>query len=250
MFDGAGKTVLVTGGVTGIGRAIALAFAATGARVAVTFNTHEPEEDFLRALGESGQRPLALRLDATSDEDTAAVIRRLVDELGRVDVLVNNAGGMISRTPIADMDAALWRNVIAVNLDTMFLVTHHVLPLIPDGGQIVNIASVAAQNGGSDGAVAYATAKAGMIGFTRGLSKELASRKIRVNAVAPGLILETPFHERFTAPDKQRSAIEATALKRAGVPDDVAGPVLALCSEQFGYVTGSVVDINGGQYFA
>lgn len=108
---------------------------------------------------------------------------------------------------------------------------------------------MAGQNGGSDGSGAYAAAKAGIFGYTRSLAKELAPKQITVNALAPGLILDTPFHETFSTPERQQATIDAIPLARAGYPDDVSGPVLWLCSEESAFVTGTVVDINGGAYF-
>ncbi|MGC4153081.1 MAG: SDR family oxidoreductase [Propionicimonas sp.] len=244
-----GKLALVTGGGVGIGRAVAVALADAGARVAITYRTHEPDPELLSRLARGGE-PIAVQLDATDEAAVVAVVDLLASRFGKLDILINNAGGMVGISPIAEMGYDLWSAVLGTNLDTMFLMTRHALRLIADGGRIVNIASVAGHNGARPGAVAYATAKAGAFGFTRGLAKELAPRGITVNAVAPGLILDTPFHETFTSPEAQAATIASIALKRPGTPDDVAGPVLALCSEQFSFVTGSIIDINGGAYFA
>jgi 3-oxoacyl-[acyl-carrier protein] reductase len=148
------------------------------------------------------------------------------------------------------MELDLWRKVQAINIDSMFLMTREVLKFMADGGRIINVASLAGHNGGGNGSTAYAASKSAVFGFTRGLAKEVAERAITVNALAPGLILDTPFHETFTEPDAQRAAIQSIALKRPGMPTDVAGPALWLASEHASFVTGSVVDINGGQYFA
>jgi 3-oxoacyl-[acyl-carrier protein] reductase len=167
----------------------------------------------------------------------------------RLDVLVNNVGGLIRREAIADMDFALWREVMSVNLDTTFLMTHHVIPMLNLQGRIINVASVAGRNGGQNGATAYAASKAGIFGFTRGLAKELASSEVTVNAVAPGFIEDTPFHETFTTPESKNRTIQAIPLGRAGLPSDVAGAALWLASDHAKYVTGTILDINGGQYF-
>jgi 3-oxoacyl-[acyl-carrier protein] reductase len=250
-IDLTGKTALVTGGNVGIGKSIALALAGAGADVALTYRTHDGTEtvDAITALG---RKAALLPMDAM---DSAAV-RRAVDAAatqlgGRIDILVNNAGGMVGRTKISEMTDEFWRQVIDLNLSSTFYCTREVLRYMTGGwGRIVNIASLAGENGGGVGAIAYATAKAGMIGMTRGLAKELAPRGILVNAVAPGLILDTPFHERFTPPDAQRAIIESIPLKRPGLPHDVAGVVLFLASDLAGFVTGDSVGINGGVWFS
>jgi 3-oxoacyl-[acyl-carrier protein] reductase len=241
-----GARVLVTGGGTGIGRGIAEAFGAEGARVAVTYHRHEPDD----ALRAACPGLVALPNQATDEADTHAVVAQVVEALGGIDVLVNNVGGMVARVPISDMTYAHWREVMELNLDTMFLMTAAVMPHLADGGRIINVASVAGHNGGGAGAVAYATAKSGMFAFTRGLAKELAGRRVTVNALAPGYIDQTEFHAVHTPAPEQAKQIAGIPLGRPGVPSDVAGPTLWLASSLAAWVTGEVVDINGGTYFA
>jgi 3-oxoacyl-[acyl-carrier protein] reductase len=242
-----GTTALVTGGGVGIGRQIALRLAKAGARVAVTYRNHEPDRELVDALG--GSKAVVLPLDVTSETEVADVATGLADRFGTLDVLVNNAGGLVQRAPLAKLDLVLWRTVLAVNLDGTYLVTRAVLPMITRGsGRIVNIGSLAGQNGGGPGAVAYATAKAAVAGFTRALAKEVAAEGITVNALAPGFIEATPFHDTFTSAEARAATLAAIPVGRAGVPDDVAAAVLWLASADSGFVTGSVVDINGGQY--
>ncbi|WP_158893359.1 SDR family NAD(P)-dependent oxidoreductase [Amycolatopsis anabasis] len=247
-----GKTALVTGGGIGIGQAIAVAFARAGARIALTYRSHEPDSRVVEAITEaSGHRPVLLALDATSATEVPRAVDTVHGELGAVDILVNNVGGLVRRAGIAELDLDLWRTVLAVNLDSMFLFTHHTVPIMTTGtGRIINVASLAGRTGGHPGALAYATAKAAVFGFTRGLAKELAPRGITVNALAPGFIEATPFHDAFTTAESKRETIGAVPLGRAGTPSDVAGPALWLASAQADYVTGTVVDINGGQHFA
>lgn len=245
-----GKRALVTGGGIGIGQGIVIALAEAGVNVAFTYLSHEPDSEFLESLAATGSTCVPLQVEATEEAQVVGAVQTATEALGGLDILVNNIGGLIGRVPVAEMDLAFWHKVLAVNLDSMFLSTRESLRHLDGGwGRIVNVASLAGHNGGSAGSTAYATAKAGMFGFTRGLAKEVAGGGITVNAVAPGLILDTPFHETFTPVESQRTAIETIALKRAGSPADVAGPVLWLCSEASAFVTGAVIDINGGQYF-
>jgi 3-oxoacyl-[acyl-carrier protein] reductase len=137
-----------------------------------------------------------------------------------------------------------------VNLSSAFYCARAALPFMNTGwGRIVQMSSLAGRNGGGTGAVAYGAAKAGLFGFTRGLAKEVAAQGITVNAVAPGLILDTPFHEKFTPPESQQATIASLPVKRAGLPDDVAGAVLFLVSDMAGFITGEVTEINGGAWF-
>jgi 3-oxoacyl-[acyl-carrier protein] reductase len=250
MIDLGGRTALVTGGGVGIGRAVAQMLAVAGADVALTYHSHDGEA-VAQAIRESGRRAVAFELDVTSRPD----VDRVVDEAavalgGRIDVLVNNAGGLIARMPIAEMPDEHWTRVLELNVTSVFRCTQATLRHMGEGGRIVNISSLAARGGGGPGAVAYATAKAGIHGFTRGLAKELGHRGITVNAVAPGLILETPFHDTFTSVEAQRVTIEATPLRRAGLPADCGGAVLYLVSDLAGFATGAVIDLNGGSYFS
>ncbi|WP_285247699.1 MULTISPECIES: SDR family NAD(P)-dependent oxidoreductase [unclassified Pseudarthrobacter] len=246
------KNVLVTGGGIGIGREISLELARSGANVAITYFTHHPDEELAREVKEASGRELtAVQLDVTSEADVRKALSDIGTRFGSIDVLVNNAGGLIERASIDEMDFALWNKVMAVNLDSTFLVTHYALPFMTTGwGRIINIASLAGHNGGHPGAVAYGTSKAAIFGFTRGLSKEVAARGITVNAVAPGFIEATPFHDTFTTAESKSSTIASIPLQRAGNPSDVAGAVAWLASPQASFVTGTTVNVNGGQYFA
>lgn len=245
------RTSLITGGGVGIGAEIALAFAGAGARVAITYRTHPPSEQFAARIKEASGSPLtALHLDATSEEEVQKACAAVRDEFDQLDILVNNIGGLIQRRPIAEMNLSLWRTVMAVNLDSAFLTTHYALPFITRGrGRIINVASLAGHNGGHSGATAYASSKAALFGFTRGLAKEVAPEGITVNALAPGFIEATPFHDTFTTDEAKQATIQTIPIGRAGTPADVAGPAVWLASDQSAFVTGTTIDINGGQYF-
>jgi len=245
-----GKTALVTGGKTGIGRAISLALARCGADVGVTyFSDGARVVEEIRALGRPG---FYLHLDATNSAEVNRVFARAATELGgHIDILVNNAGHLVGRVPIADMSDEHWHRVINVNMTTAFYCSRAVIPYMNRGwGRIVNMSSLAAHDGGGSGAVAYAAAKAGVAGFTRGLAKELASKGITVNALAPGLIQGTAFHNTFTKPEVQQAIISHIPLGRGGTPEDVAGAVLYFVSDLASFVTGEVAEINGGIWFA
>jgi 3-oxoacyl-[acyl-carrier protein] reductase len=245
-----GKTALVTGGNTGIGRAIALALAEAGADVALTFFSN-PSEETVSAIRALGRRSLALRMDATDSAEVNRVVPELARAMdGRIDILVNNAGHMVGRVLVSEMSDEHWHQVIDVNMSSAFYCTRAVLPYMRAGwGRIITMSSLAARNGGGTGAAVYAAAKAGLLGLTRGLAKELASQGITVNAVAPGLILETPFHETFNTEAGRQAAIATIPLGRAGVPNDVAGAVLFLVSDLADFITGEVTEINGGAWF-
>jgi 3-oxoacyl-[acyl-carrier protein] reductase len=177
-------------------------------------------------------------------------VRQAAEALGgRIDILVNNCGGLIGRVPLAEMSDEHWRGVIDVNLSSAFYCSRAALQFMSDAGRIVNISSQAAFDGGGPGSAAYAAAKAGLIALTRGLATEVAPRRITVNAVAPGLILETPFHEKFSTVERQQAAIAQTPLRRAGTPGDVASTVLYLVSDLAAFITGEVTHVNGGLYF-
>jgi 3-oxoacyl-[acyl-carrier protein] reductase len=249
-IDLSGKAALVTGGAVGIGRGVALALAQAGADVALTYRSHDgaPVAAEIAAMG---RRSAAYALDAADSAAVDAVVDRAAAALGGpISILVNNAGGLLGRLPLAEMSDEHWRKVIDVNLFSAFACSRAVLQTMPEGGRIINISSVAGRNGGGRGAVAYAAAKAGMHGLTRGLAKEVGPRGITVNAVAPGLILDTPFHEEFTPPEEQQATIDGTPVRRAGFPADCAGAVLYLASDLGAFCTGSVIDLNGGTYFS
>ncbi len=249
MNDYAGTRVLVTGGGVGIGAEIALAFARAGADVALTYRTHDGGS-VAQQIAELGRVGVSYELDATSSDAVDTVVESAATALGGgLDVVVNNAGGLIGRVPIAQMSDAHWRTVIDVNLSSTFYVTRAALRFMPDGGRIVNMGSVAAQSGGSAGSAAYAAAKSALEGLGRGLARELGSRRITVNTVAPGFIANTPFHDTFSSPQKQEATVANTPLGRAGTPADVAAAVLHLASPGASFQTGTVVDVNGGTWF-
>ena len=252
-LDLKGKTALVTGGNIGIGRAVSLALARCGADVALTWYSHRQEgEETVEAIKAMGQNGYGYQLDATDGEQVKDVVSQTAEQFGgHIDILMNNAGHLVGRYKIAEMPDEHWFKTINVNLTSTFFCTREVLPFMNRGwGRIINMSSLAAHNGGGPGATAYAASKAAVITFTRGLCKEVAEQGVTVNAVAPGLILETPFHETFNTDAGIKGAIEATPLKCGGTPDDVANAVLYFATDLGSFITGEILEINGGLNFA
>lgn len=248
-----GKTAFVTGGNIGIGRAVSLTLARCGADIALTYFSHSKEgEETVKAIQNMDRKAFAFQLDATNGKQVREVTGQVAKTLGgHIDILINNAGHLVGRSPIVDMTDEHWFQTINVNLTSTFFCTRAVLPFMTTGwGRIVNMSSLAARNGGGNGATAYAASKGAIIAFTRGLCKEVAAQGITVNAVAPGLILETPFHETFNTETGIQAAINSTPLKRGGTPDDVANTILYFVSDLGSFITGEIAEINGGMYFA
>ena len=250
-IDLTAQRAIVTGASTGIGRAIAIALAGAGADVAIHYGSSRKEaEETARAVESHGRRAVLVQADFRDPTAAGKAVEAAVQALGApIDILVNNAGSLVGRSAVEEMDAELWQEVIALNLSSVFFVTKAALPHLGDGARIVNVSSVAARHGGGPGAFAYAAAKGGVMTLTRGLAKELASRNIRVNAIAPGVI-ETPFHDKFSTPEQLETFRKGIPLGRLGTSEECAGAVLYLVSPLASYVTGQSIDINGGQWFA
>jgi 3-oxoacyl-[acyl-carrier protein] reductase len=243
------KVALVTGGAVGLGAAIVVALAKAGAKVGFTYLHHDTAE-VEKALQTEGGDWQAWKLDVTDSKAVDLVMTEAAKCFDGIDILVNNAGGMLSRASLLEVDDDHWHKTLELNLSSAMYCTRAAYPYMRSPGRVIFVASLAGQNGGSQGQLAYATAKAGLFGLTRALAKELAPTGTTVNAIAPGIILGTPFHQTFTPKPAQAEALRRIPLGRAGVPEDVAGAVLFLSSQLASFVTGEILDVNGGQWFA
>ncbi len=248
--DLSGKAVLVTGGSRGIGAATALAFARHGADVVVHYaSARSRAEELLRRLEAIGCRAHLVQGDFTS----SAAVRRVVEEaahaMGGLDIVINNAGTMIARTPLEELRETQIDAIIELNARAVVAACRAALPHLRKrgGGSIINTTSISARAGGSPGSALYSASKAFVSTLTRALAREFAPHQIRVNAVSPGTIA-TDFHERYSSPEKLAATAESIPLKRLGNASDLAGAYLFLASPSMsGYITGQIIEVNGGQ---
>jgi 3-oxoacyl-[acyl-carrier protein] reductase len=240
-----GKVAIVTGGGRDIGAATAKALAADGASVAISYHhSSAGAEAVVADIQAAGGQAIAVQGDLTQPAECDALVAATVDAFGGVDVLVNNAGGLVARKTVPETDLAHWDNVLRLNLTSAFLMVKSTLPHLKAGSAIINLASLAGRDGGGPGALAYAAAKGGVMTMTRGLAKELGPN-IRVNALNPGMI-DTDFHNVFTKDAVRANVAAATPLKREGTPDEIGAVVAFLASGGAGFINGACIDVNGG----
>ena len=240
-----GRIALVTGGSRGIGRAIALRLAADGARVAVNYVTRtDAAEEVVHAIGKQGSSGLALQADITRSEDVKAMFQRLQEQWGPVEILVNNAG-IISDSLVIRMTDEAWDSVVDIHMRGTFLCTRLGIRdmLRNRWGRVINIGSVVGL-AGNVGQSNYSAAKAGIIGFTRAVAKEVATRNITVNYIAPGYVT-TDIVEGLTKEQKER-ILQRVPMGRFGTTEEIAGFVGYIASEATSYITGQVMCIDGG----
>lgn len=238
-----GKVAVVTGAGRGIGRAIARSVAADGMDVAVAYHRDaRAAGDLVRELTGSGARAVAIRADVSDFIECRALARAVKKVFGHCDILVNNAGVLADKT-LAKMSKARWDLVLRTNLDSVFNMTKNILPLMREGGSIINISSIIGVTG-NFGQTNYAASKAGIIGFTKSLAREMGSRGITVNAVAPGLIDTAMIRG---VPEQSREIlVKKIPTGRMGTPEEVAYLVSFLASSRARYISGAVISIDGG----
>lgn len=238
------KVVVVTGGVTGIGGAASLAFARAGARVFAQYMGGGPELLAIEAAGIA-----TLKLDLTEQGAPQRLMDAVLARYGRIDVLVNNAGSLVARVPVTDVDDDFIDRVFDLNCRQLIHCCRIAARLMKEqrSGNIINVTSIAARNGSSPGGAIYGGAKAFVSAFSKTLAKELVGHNVRVNCVSPGTI-HTAFHDRFSDEAKREAARKTIPMGRLGAAEDCAGTFLYLASDTLsGYVTGQVIEVNGGQ---
>jgi len=251
LSDLKGKAVLITGASTGIGAAAARAFGRLGSRVAIHYNASRTKAEQVAAdVRAAGAEAMLTGGDLSEPSSVTKVVADTLAAFGRIDVLINNAGGLIKRTRIEDYSPEFLQEVIALNATQVAMFMREVIPIMrrQKSGSVINVSSIAARHGGGAGAIIYAGTKGFISTATHGWAKEVAGDGIRVNAVSPGVIA-TPFHERYSTPEQLKAMQATIPMNRLGTAEECAGTFVYLASGAMsGYVTGQVIEVNGGQY--
>jgi 3-oxoacyl-[acyl-carrier protein] reductase len=248
--DLADKVVLITGASTGIGAALARAFAAQGAKIALHYNSSvDAAESVAKSIADAGGEVFLTRGDVSVSANTQRIVEESASHFGRLDGLINNAGLMLGRVPYAEMTDEQYDKVMDLNARSVIVASRAALPWLKKagGGFVINTTSIAARNGGAGGAGLYGSAKAFVSNVTRGMAKEFIGSNIRVNAVAPGVIL-TAFHERYSTEQQLNAMLATIPAGRFGAAEDCVGAYLFLASPTLSaYIIGQVIEVNGGQ---
>jgi len=243
------KNVIVTGASTGIGRATVIEFARCGAKVVVNyFHSPDAAKAVVEQIISEGGEAIDIQADVSKADDVEKLIRESIEFFGeRIDVLVNNAGGLLERKAIMEVGEELWDECFDLNVKSVFLCCQAVVPVMKQHGygKIINISSIAARNGGGPGAVHYSTSKSAVLTFTKGLAKELVQSGIIVNNVSPGVIT-TPFHDKFTSKEMRENFKKTIPIGREGTSQETAWSILFLASDYANYIVGETLEINGG----
>jgi 3-oxoacyl-[acyl-carrier protein] reductase len=245
------KNVLITAGAQGIGAAITRHFIDCGANVAIHYySSAATANELMEYALQKGQKAVIIQGDLTKEAAANAVIEKTIAAFGGLDILINNTGSLVARKMLNEITTEFWQQVMDINLTSMLFVTRAASVYLTknENSSIVNLSSLAGRKGGHPGSLAYATSKGAILTFTRALSTELGPQGVRVNAVAPGLILGTSFHNTHTTKESAAATVAGIPIQRAGNAADVARAVLYLASEYDGFITGATLDINGGVY--
>lgn len=246
-----GKVAIITGSIQGIGRKIAETLAASGA--AVVINNHENEAELNKVaeeMAKDGAKVKAVVADVTKEAEAQKLVDAALELGDSIDFLVNNAGGLVKRVPIAEFDESHFETIMDINVKTAFIMAKLVAPAMKKqkSGKVINLSSQAAHDGGGGGAAAYASSKGAIWTFTKSLAKEMAPHGVTVNCVSPGFIASTAFHNTFTPKEVQEKMPTLIPLGRAGNADDIANVVLFMASSLSDYMTGQTIEVNGGLY--
>ena len=244
-----GKVALVSGAGVGIGRAVALALGQAGAFIGIHYHSSsEGAKKLLDELSAQNIKAMLLPADFTIEEEANAAVDKLVAETGRLDILVNNSGGLVKRAKIEDCTLENWNKSLDINLTSAFLLTKRAIPHLraTGSGRIVNILSLSVQTGGANGGGSYAAAKGGLMVFTHTLAKELAPQ-VRTNSVMPGTV-ETQHHEIHSTEEMMENYRKQTPLGRNTFAEEVASAVLFLASDMSSHINGALIDISGGRF--
>ena len=239
---------LVTGASLGIGAATAVELARRGSKVAVHYNSSEDAAKAVVAKIEAaGGTAWMFQADVSEPHQCRRLVSEALDKAGRIDVLVNNAGSLVDRRMVLDIEDEFWARVMNLNMGSVLWVSQPAAAHMKERGSgvIVNLGSIAGHNGGGPGAMPYAAAKAGVTGMTKGMAKELIGYGIRVNAVNPGVIL-TPFHERFSSEERMNAMVSQIPQGRAGQSAEVANVIAFLAGDESSHMVGESIEINGG----
>jgi len=244
-----GKVVLITGASTGIGAAVARAFAANGAKVGLHYNSSaDAAEKLAGEIRAAGGTVETFKADASKRGEMDTLVDAVAQKFGQIDGLINNAGGMVGRQPYEQWTPEHYDAVMELNVRSVLEASHRAIPhLLKTRGFIINTTSVAARNGAGGGAGLYGSAKSFVSNLTRGMAKEFVGRGVRINAVAPGVI-DTPFHERYSTKAQLDAMLSTIPAGRLATAEECVGAYLFLaCESMSGYVIGQVIEVNGGQ---
>ncbi|MFY9225843.1 MAG: SDR family NAD(P)-dependent oxidoreductase [Blastocatellia bacterium] len=244
-----GKVALISGAGAGIGKAIALALGQAGAFIGIHYySSKKGAEETLELIKQQNGDGMLLKADLTCEEEANEIVDKLIAEKGRLDILVNNSGGLVKRAKIEECTLDVWKKSLDINLTSAFLVTKRAIPHLKatGSGRIVNLLSLSVQTGGANGAGAYAASKGGLMVFTHTLAKELAP-EVRTNSVMPGTV-ETQHHEIHSTPEQMENYRKQTPLGRNTYAEEVASAVHFLVSDMSSHINGALIDISGGRF--